>query len=112
MFAYIGYDFMIVLSDEAKDPQKNVPKSISLSFLITMFLYVMTSISIYGICRLEELGSSETAIATAFENIGLNWMSFVVSLAAFMGISVALFTVFMCMPRVISSISQDGLFFS
>ena len=105
----MGFDLMSVMTEEAKNPQRTVPISITLTILIITFFYVMTCIALYGVCELHLMEDSDIAVAQCFESINVNWMGCVVSLAAFTGISVTTFNQFLPIPRVLQEQAKDGL---
>jgi APA family basic amino acid/polyamine antiporter len=47
-FAYLGFDVVTTLSDEAKNPLKNIPYAMGISLLICMAVYIMTAFSMCG----------------------------------------------------------------
>ena len=55
---------------------------------------------------------SETAIATAFENIGLHWMSFFVCMAAMLGISASTFSTLLAETRLLAALANEGFIWS
>ena len=53
--AYLGFDFITTLSQEAKNPKTDLPKAIILCILICTSIYCFMSIVLTGITRLNEL---------------------------------------------------------
>ena len=61
-FAYLGFDFITTISEEAKNTKRDVPIEIILSVIICMIIYVLISISVSGIGNMSLLsGNGETA---------------------------------------------------
>ena len=48
-FAYLGFDFVTTLSEDAKDPQRDIPKATVLSVTVCMFFYIMMGFAGYGL---------------------------------------------------------------
>src|SRR3972149_9798419 len=44
-FAYTGFESIVKLSEETKDPEKTIPRGLMLSVLISVILYIMVAIS-------------------------------------------------------------------
>lgn len=67
-FGYLGFDFITTITEEAKNPQKNVPVAIILSVLLSMVIYVLISFAVNGVGNLASVGSNdgETALGEIF----------------------------------------------
>jgi len=62
-FAYIGFESIIKIAEELKDPAKNLPKTILLSLLITSIIYMAVAFSAISILTPQELGKSNAPLA-------------------------------------------------
>lgn len=62
-FAYTGFEAIVKLSEEAKNPAKTIPKAIVYSVGITTVLYVLVSISAISILDWQKLSSSTAPLA-------------------------------------------------
>lgn len=63
-FAYTGYETIVKLTEETKNPTKTIPKAIILSIIITSFLYVLVAVAAISIVGWEELSVSKAPLAT------------------------------------------------
>ena len=90
-YGYLGFDFITTLSDDAKNPMKDIPSAVRNSVLICIFLYFLTATSLSGMARIE-LFNPDTAMADAFSSVGYEWASIVIYFCAFFGITAACFT--------------------
>ncbi|GMH75741.1 hypothetical protein TrLO_g564 [Triparma laevis f. longispina] len=68
-FAYLGFDMVACLSEEVKDPQKNMPIGIIGSLIVSISIYVCLSLVIVGMAPIEILGRL-TPISNAFKANG------------------------------------------
>jgi len=67
-FAYIGFESIVKLREETKNPEKTIPKAIILSILITSVVYVLVGVSAVSVIGWEKLAASQAplaAVATA-----------------------------------------------
>jgi basic amino acid/polyamine antiporter, APA family len=62
-FAYTGFESIIKLREEAKDPNKTIPKAIVLSVFITAIVYVLVAIAAVSILPYSELAASSSPLA-------------------------------------------------
>mmetsp|Transcript_17217 Transcript_17217/g.26594 ORF Transcript_17217/g.26594 Transcript_17217/m.26594 type:complete len:80 (-) Transcript_17217:426-665(-) len=78
--------------------------AIQVSLVLSMFIYALISFAVNGVARLSESeGDGETAIAEIFQAKGMNWMAYLVFLAAILGITAAAFTNIMSQVRILYS---------
>ena len=64
-FAFIGFESVVKLSEETKNPNKNIPKALLLSIFITTVLYVLVAISAVSMLSYEKLSISKAPLAEA-----------------------------------------------
>jgi APA family basic amino acid/polyamine antiporter len=140
-FAYLGFDMVACLSEEVKNPERNMPIGIIGSLLVSMTIYVSVSIVVVGMAPASLLGeevpiinallanaccshSDQISLADAQEvcltyssscspvlHPVLYFGSRVVSFGAIFGLTTATFACLMGQPRIFYSMAQDGLLF-
>lgn len=57
-FAYIGFEEIVKLSEETKDPKRNIPKALFIASGIVMIIYLIIAVSVVSVIPWEELGQS------------------------------------------------------
>lgn len=121
-FAFIGFNTITVVSEEVKDPEKNVPKAVLLSFAISLFLYVGVALVSVGLLNWKILGTSaaplEAALSIAtnnffihkFINLSALFATTSVILTSLIGVSRVLFSMARkkAIPLNLSKISKNG----
>lgn len=63
-FAYLGFEGIVKLRDETKNPQKNIPLGMLLALAISSVLYIIVSYSAVGVMGWQELSSSQAPLAS------------------------------------------------
>lgn len=122
-FAFIGFNTVTMAAEEVKDPQKNVPRAVLLSFAICTIIYIAVALIAVGLLNWQILGMSsdpvETALTVATNNIFI--LDFVaisalfattsVILSSMIGGSRALFSMsrHKSLPLLFSKISKNGV---
>src|SRR3989338_9124531 len=66
-FAYLGFDEIVNVSEEAKNAKRNVPKSIIISVAITTVIYILVSLAAVSVVPWQTLGQSGTPMALVAE---------------------------------------------
>lgn len=68
-FAFIGFENLVNISEEAKDAQHVIPKAILISLAISAVIYVLVSIAAVSIVGYENLASSKAPLAEVAEKV-------------------------------------------
>ncbi len=66
-FAFIGFDDLVNMAEEAKAPERNMPRSILLSLAITGALYILVTMAAVRSVPVEALAVSERPLALVWE---------------------------------------------
>src|SRR3546814_7610216 len=61
-FAYIGFDAVSTAAQEAKNPQKDMPKGILGSLAVCTVLYILVSLVMTGVVSFRELDRKSTRL--------------------------------------------------
>jgi APA family basic amino acid/polyamine antiporter len=107
-FSYIGFDSISTHSEEAKNPQRDVPIGIITSLLICTVLYIAVIAVLTGMVPYNLLDIS-SPVSTAFKQAGLPWAQFLISLGAITGITSVMLVMMLSQPRVLLAMARDGL---
>jgi len=107
-FAVFGYDTLTTAAEEAKHPQRDLPRAVLLSLAIAMVLYIAVSLVLTGITPYSHL-SGEASVSDAFESIGLHWLSITIAAAAVIGVTSVLFAFMLGAARIWFALARDGL---
>lgn len=66
-FAFIGFDDMVNMAEEAKTPERTMPRSILWALAITAVLYALVSLAAVRAVPREVLGATERPLALVWE---------------------------------------------
>ncbi len=107
-FAYIGFDAVSTAAQEAKNPQRDMPRGILGSLALCTVLYVLVSFVLTGVAPFDQLGVPDP-IALGVDAIGLGWLATLVKLGAIMGLSSVVLVLMLGQTRILYSVARDGL---
>lgn len=65
IFAYLGFENIVSLAEETKEPEKNIPRAILLSIIISTTLYILVSLAAVALMPPEQLSRTESALIDA-----------------------------------------------
>lgn len=67
-FSYIGFEDLVKMAEETKEPKKNMPKALLLSGVAVLFVYVLIAISAVSVLEWQSLASSDGPLAEVIES--------------------------------------------
>jgi APA family basic amino acid/polyamine antiporter len=112
-FAFIGFDAVSTLAQEAKNPKRDMPIGILGSLAICTVLYVLFSYVLSGIATVQDFRTAgrEASVAYAITKYmpGYAWLSNFVTFAILAGFSSVILVMLLGQSRVFYSMSHDGL---
>lgn len=109
-FAYIGFDSLSTLSQEAKNPQRDMPIGILGSLAVVTVVYIAVSLVMTGIVPYPQLKDpAPIAVAINAAGEGLAWLSPFIKLGAIAGLSSVVLVLVLAQPRIFYSMARDGL---
>lgn len=110
-YAFDGWHTASYFTEENKDPVKSMPKSMFIGVIIVAFIYLLINVGILYSLPLDTLYTSKLAAADAMKVIFGADMGHWITIFLMISILGILNTQVMFAPRVIYSMSRDGLFF-
>jgi APA family basic amino acid/polyamine antiporter len=109
-FAYLGFDTVATLAQDAKNPQKSLPIGILGSLGICTIAYVVVSLVLTGVVSYRMLNVPDP-MAVALDAMGqtFGWLKTAVKLAIIAGLSSVILIQLLGQTRIFYAISKDGL---
>jgi APA family basic amino acid/polyamine antiporter len=107
-FAYIGFDSVSTHTEEAKNPQRDVPIGIVASLIVCTILYIAVVAVLTGMVRYDQIDIA-APVSRAFQQKGIGWAEGLIALAGVAGITSVLLVMMLSGPRVFLAMARDGL---
>jgi basic amino acid/polyamine antiporter, APA family len=107
VFAYLGFENIVNLAEEAKAPEKNIPRAILLSLLISTALYVLVSLAAVALMPPEQLAQTDSALMDAAMKSSASLARILGGIALFSTANTALIGL-ITTSRILYGISKDG----
>lgn len=107
-FAYIGFDAISTTAEECENPQRDLPRGMIYSLIICTVLYILIALVLTGMVPYTML-NVEDPLAEVFSLVGLNNISYLISISAVIATAGVLLVFQMGQPRIWMSMSRDGL---
>jgi len=109
-FAYIGFDAVSTMGQEAKNPQRTIPLSLLLGLAICAVLYLAVSFVVTGLVGYRSLDVPDP-MYLALDGVGPSglWAKYLVGFVAVAGLVSVLLVTLMGQVRIFYAMGRDGL---
>ena len=108
---YFGFNNAVYFTEEDKNPQKNLPRSLFFGIVTVMLIYVLINIGLLAVVPLQKIAGSILPAADVAQKIfGTSGNTIVTILAVVFLVGILNASVLIT-PRILYAISKAGLFF-
>ncbi|HEX4562361.1 MAG TPA: amino acid permease [Gemmatimonadales bacterium] len=107
-FSYIGFDAVSTASEEAKNPQKDIPFGIITSLIICTILYVAIALVLTGLIPWDQLNVADP-LAKALNYVHADWAALFLAVGAVAAMTSVLLVFQLGQARIFMSMARDGL---
>ena len=107
-FSFLGFDALATSAEDAKHVQKNLPRAIIISLIVSTTLYVVVSLVMTGVVSYKKLNVSE-AMASVLLAKGHTLTAALVSAGAILGIMAVVYAFVYAGANVTMAMSRGGL---
>lgn len=83
-YAFVGFDVIATSSEEARNPQRAIPRAIAISLSLATGAYILVSVVLTLMVPWHSL-DPESALADAFYRRGYSWAGFIVAVGSICG---------------------------
>jgi APA family basic amino acid/polyamine antiporter len=108
-FAYIGFDGVSTVAQEAKDPARGMPLGMLGSLGICTLLYILMSSVMTGLVPIAQLNDAAPVVAALKPHPELMWLKIWVIVGALAGLTSVIITMIIPQARIWLTMSNDGL---
>ncbi|MBN1502069.1 amino acid permease [Candidatus Woesearchaeota archaeon] len=106
-FAFIGFESVVKLSEETKNPRKNIPIALLLSLGISSLIYILVGISSISTLSWSSLATSRAPLAEVAQSAIGEYAWYIVSVIAIVSTANTVLMLLIAMSRMLYSMSHD-----
>ncbi|GIY80550.1 hypothetical protein CDAR_424751 [Caerostris darwini] len=110
-YAYVGFDSIASSGEEARDPQKSIPRATMISMGIATATYVAVATVLTLMVNYTEL-HDDSGLPDALAENGAHWAKVVVIIGAVSGMATGIIGSLFALTRVVYVMADDGLLFA
>ncbi len=107
-FAYIGFDAISTTAEEARNPQRDIPRAMIATLGICTVLYAAVTLVLTGMVSWRDLGVGDP-LAKALQSAGLQALAGILSFGAVIAMTAVLLVFQLGQPRIFMVMARDGL---
>ena len=107
-FAFIGFEQLVKLSEEAKDPGRTIPRALLISVAGSTLLYVLVAVACISLLGWEGTSANEAPFAAAIEVAFGSAAAVVVSLTALTATANTVLIEILAASRILYGMARNG----
>lgn len=107
-FAYVGFDEVATVAEEAQDAARTVPLAILLSLVIVTSMYIAASLVLTGLVDYRVI-DTDAPFSAAFRSVGLPIVAKLIGFGTALGMMNTTTVSLAAQPRIFMSMGRDGL---
>ncbi len=108
VFAYIGFDLIATVAEDAHEPRRSVPRAMLAAIGIVTALYIAMATVLVGLRPYKELGT-DAPVSDALQAVGTGWAADVINVGALLALTTVVLVVLIAQSRVLFAMGRDGL---
>ena len=106
-YAFVGFEDMVHVAEEVKNPQRNLPRGILLALAVSTLLYVAIAFAVLLVLPPETLSSSQAPLASVYQEVTGSTPVLITVIAMFAVVNGALIQIIMA-SRVCYGMACQG----
>ncbi len=106
-YAFLGFEDMVNIAEEVKDPSKTMPRAIIITLAVATLFYIAIAVVSISVIPVEELAQSTAPLAKVYETATGSSATILSSIALFAVINGALIQIIM-VSRIFYGMSTQG----
>ncbi|MDZ7632363.1 MAG: amino acid permease [Gemmatimonadaceae bacterium] len=111
LWAYEGWQYVTFVSAEAKDPQRSLPRAITLGTVLLIVIYLIANVAYLAALGPARVAASERVAGEAVAQVMGPAAGWLIAAAIIVSMYSAAHATVITAPRVYFAMARDGLFF-
>lgn len=108
-YSYSGFLTIVILGEEIRNPERNIPWTVFLSFLVVVTIYTLVTLVLPGLIPWQQLGSIVAPMGTASALFLPDWFSAVITVAALLAAATSINVALLKTSRSLFGLSRGRI---
>lgn len=109
-FSFVGFNVLVELGEEIKNPARNIPRAILISFISVIIVYMIVTFTLTAVMPWQGLEKMQGAVAVAAGTFLPGWVVTLIKIGAIMAALTTLNAILATTPREVFALARDGIF--
>ena len=107
-FSYIGFEDLVKMAEETKNPKVNMPKAVIMSGILVLIIYVLIAVSAVSVLDWKELSNSNGPLAAVIETKLGTWGAMSLVIIALFATSKTILSNILGTSRLLYDVARDS----
>ena len=109
-FSYTGFTMLLAITEEIRNPAKNIPLITFYTFLIVAFIYISVTFVVPGLIPWQELGAIAAPLSAAAATFLPEWYSTAITLAALLAAGTSINMIIITASRSFFAVARNRIY--
>lgn len=109
-FSYTGFTMLLSITEEIKNPARNIPLITFYTFLIVAFIYTSVTFVVPGLIPWQELGAIAAPLSAAAATFLPDWYSIAITIAALLAASTSINMIIITCSRSFFAVARNRIY--
>lgn len=108
-FSYTGFVLIMEIGGEVRDPVRNIPLALGISFGVVLVTYSLVSLALTGVVPWQELGASEAPVSEAAARMLPDWLAKYITLTTIAAAATSINALLLAYSRDVLALARARL---
>ncbi|MFC2163589.1 APC family permease [Acidobacteriota bacterium] len=109
-FSFVGFFMIAEIGEEIKNPSRNIPRALLISFVVVVIVYTIVPLVVTGVLPWETLGGTKGAVAVASNVFFPKWLANIIAISALFAVATSINGIIVAQARDFFAVARDGVF--
>lgn len=109
-FSYSGFAAIVIIAEEIREPQRTVPRTLALTFLIVATIYTLITIVMPGLVPWRELGAMVAPMGSASKLFLPDWFASLITLSALLAAATSINALILTTSRSFFALARNRIY--
>ncbi len=109
-YSYSGFLAIVVIAEEIKEPERTIPRTLLVTFLIVAAIYTLITIVLPGLVPWQELGSIVAPMGMASQRFLPDWFAVLITASALLAAATSINTLLLTTSRSFFALARNRIY--